>query len=299
MPHTDHSPTLPESADRPMTIGQCASLACLLEVAAPKPGNVHRGADFAEMGLVDFLVSATAIGPVMQRAREVGIGRTVLSAVEATRQLAGTNTNLGTVLLLAPLAAVPPTMSLDEGIAMVLEQLTHQDCHLVYQAIALARPGGLGQVDQMDVHRTPPDDLIDAMRAAAGRALVARQYTNQFSTVRHEIQAWLLDFLAEGTPLLPAIVHTHVRLMSEFPDSLIARKCGTGVARQAADRARRVIESGPAGQEPYQRALEDLDFWLRSDHHRRNPGTSADLIAATLFVALRDRRMTFPLQLRD
>src|SRR5262245_20637857 len=90
-----------------LSIGQCATLACLLEARAPKVGNVHRGADFDELTFTDFVVSAVAIGPAMEAAANTGVGRAVYNAVAATRQLVSTNTNLGMALLFAPLAAVP------------------------------------------------------------------------------------------------------------------------------------------------------------------------------------------------
>src|SRR5438105_9621055 len=88
-----------------LSIGQCATLACLLEATAPKVGNVHRGADFGDLTFTDFAVSAALIGPAMQLAATEGIGRAVHDAVAATRQIVPTNTNLGMCLLIAPLAA--------------------------------------------------------------------------------------------------------------------------------------------------------------------------------------------------
>ena len=122
-----------------MSIGSCATLACLLEATAPKPGNVHRGADFADMTFTDFVVSAAAIGPAMERAAERGVGTTVLEAVRATRRLVPVNTNLGTVLLLAPLAAVPRPQRLDVGVPQVLRTL-----------LRVAQPVGCGNVATCD-----------------------------------------------------------------------------------------------------------------------------------------------------
>ena len=102
-----------------------------------------------------------------------------------------------------------------------------------------------------------------------------------------------VDQKGEYVSLTDRIVHTHVRLMSQFPDSLIARKCGPTIARESADRASAVLGAGQVADEAYHRALADLDFWLRSDHHRRNPGATADLIAAGLFAGLRDGRIPF------
>src|SRR3954462_15952610 len=90
-----------------LSIGQCATLACLLEATAPKAGNVHRGADFDDLTFTDFAVSAVALGPPMDSAAATGVGRAVYDAVAATRTLVATNTNHGMALLMAPLAAVP------------------------------------------------------------------------------------------------------------------------------------------------------------------------------------------------
>ena len=90
------------------------------------------------------------------------------------------------------------------------------------------------------------------------------------------------------------IVHTHLELMARFPDSLIQRKCGEAVALTSASRASHVIAAGPVESDPYNRALADFDFWLRSDGNRRNPGTTADLIAAGLFVALLEGKVQPP-----
>jgi len=270
------------------SIGQCATLACLLEVAAPKPGNVHRGADFEDLTLEDYLTSAVAIAPAMEEAVDRPLGATILAAVEATRRAVGRNTNLGTVLLLAPLAKAPRSVSLERGVAAVLASCGPEDARDVYAAIRLAAPGGLGKVDQYDVAGPPPDDLLIAMRAAAGRDMVARQYVEDFRQVLGVAAPWLRDAMAQTRTLAEAIVHAFVRLLAEYPDSLIARKCGLATAEEAAARAARVLAAGSPGEEAYGRALADLDFWLRGDGHRRNPGTTADLIAAALFVGLRD-----------
>lgn len=288
MPPSSSTDQTTDPGDPALTTGQCASLACLLEVMAPKPGNVHRGADFDDLTFRDFVASSVAIAPAMQSATQRPAGQTVLDAIRATRALVGTNTNLGTVLLLAPLAAVPREAEIRGGVAEVLASLGPEDAVSVYRAIRLAQPGGLGRVEMADVHQSPPSDLLAAMRAAASRDLVARQYTNGFAEVFTAVVPWLADSAGHDWSLNDRIVVTHLRLMSQFPDSLIARKCGRRVAQQASVRAASVLEAGRPGQPAYCQALADFDFWLRSDHHRRNPGTTADLIAAGLFVALRD-----------
>jgi triphosphoribosyl-dephospho-CoA synthase len=153
----------------------------------------------------------------------------------------------------------------------------------------------MGRVPEADLSDPPPADLLSAMQLAADRDLVARQYTNSFSEVLGLAMPWLSDGLADGWPLSEAIVYVHLRLMSQLPDSLIARKCGRAVAQQSADRAAAVLQAGVPGEEAYYQGLADFDFWLRSDRHRRNPGTTADLIAAGLFALLREGRLEPPL----
>lgn len=277
-----------------LSIGQCATLACLLEATAPKVGNVHRGADFQGLTFADFVASAVAIGPAMQQAAEMGVGNTVATAIKATRALVDTNANLGIVLLIAPLAAVTPDQTLSNGISTVLQNLTPQDSALVYEAIRLAQPGGMGQTEQMDIAGAAPPSLLTAMQAARDRDLVARQYCDNFALVLNEIVPNLIRGQERGWSLLDNIIREHVRLISVYPDSLIVRKCGMETATRASTYAAQVLAAGDVDDENYHAALSDFDFWLRADDHRRNPGTTADLIAAALFAGLREEQLKPP-----
>lgn len=266
------------------SLGQMATLACLLEVSAPKPGNVHRGADFEDLTFYDFQTSAVAIGPVFDQAEKYRVGGIVLAALQATQAAVSTNTNLGLTLLMAPLAK---TTAFDKvAMQIVLNDLNAEDAQDVYQAIALAGAGGLGQVESMDVAAAAPESLLEAMHAAEDRDLIAAQYGNGFVDLFADAVGPLREKLAVGTILTEAIVETHVQFMSRHPDSLIARKCGVEIAEEAARRAHVVVDAGAQDLDLYVRELSELDFWLRSDGHRRNPGTTADFIGAAIFVGL-------------
>jgi triphosphoribosyl-dephospho-CoA synthase len=279
-----------------LDVGTCATLACLWEATAAKPGNVHRSADFDDVTYADFITSAAVIGPHLARSSEVGVGPAVLAATQATQQAVRSNTNLGTILLLAPLAAVPRDTPLADGIAQVLARLDLHDTACVYQAVRVARPGGLGRVAEGDVAAAPPQiSLVDAMQLAADRDLVARQYANNFREVLFAAAPLISAGLELCESLEEALVYAHLHLLAEYSDSLVARKCGPATAQQLADRAASVIAAGKPGEENYGWALSELDFWLRSDHHRRNPGTTADLLAAGLFVLLRDNQLPWPI----
>jgi triphosphoribosyl-dephospho-CoA synthase len=271
-----------------LSIGQCAALALVWEATAQKPGNVHRGADFEDLVYPDFLTVAALTAPVYEAARGRPLGDAVLEAVRQARLATGSNVNLGSALLLAPLAAAPRERPLAAAVRETLAGLTPKDSQNIYEAIRLAAPGGLGVADEHDVAGPAPDDLIAAMRAAADRDLVAAQYANGFADVLEFVAPALQRALAAGLGLNDAIVHVHLQVMSQYPDSLIARKCGVEAARVAASRAAKALAGGAPGSDAYFDAVADLDFWLRSAGHRRNPGTTADLLAAGLFALLRD-----------
>ena len=90
-----------------------------------------------------------------------------------------------------------------------------------------------------------------------------------------------------------------MQLLAEHPDSLIARKCGREMAERVSWMALQVLEEGFPGEVAYEKELANLDFFLRSDGHSRNPGTTADLLGAGLFAALREGIIEFPLPLRQ
>lgn len=275
-------------------IGLCAQLACVWEATARKPGNVHRYHDFDDAGYLDFLVSAAAITPVLETAPQRRVGETVLEAVRATRRVTLSNTNLGMILLLTPLAVVPPGMGLRAGLKQVLEALDVGDASNVYRAIRLAAPGGLGQAPEQDVVAEPTQTLRQVMALAADRDLVARQYADGFREVFDEGVPILEHALEQTNSLEAAIILCHLHLMAHHPDSLIARKRGPVEANEAAERAGRVLDEGWPHTRAGHAALAELDAWLRAEGHGRNPGTSADLTTACLFVALRVGSITVP-----
>lgn len=274
--------------------GLCAQIACIWEATARKPGNVHRYRDFADTTYPDFLLSAAAIAPAMTAACQHRVGVTVLEAVRATRRLASTNTNLGIVLLLAPLASVPPKDELRGGVERVLAGLDVEDARRVYEAIRLASPGGLGRAPEQDVRTEPTQTLRQVMALAADRDLVARQYANGFTDVFEEGVPALLMGLERSGSLEGAIVFAHLHLLAHQPDTLIARKRGWDEAQEASWRAGAVLDAGWPRTPASWGALEEFDAWLRAEGHTRNPGATADLLTACLFVLLRENTITLP-----
>jgi triphosphoribosyl-dephospho-CoA synthase len=175
-------------------IGVAAQIACLLEASAAKPGNVHPGAPFADARYEDFLLSGAAIGPAMAAAGEASVGAVIRRAVRATRHTVRANTNLGIVLLLAPLAKAAATLdprdaehddarcpALRDAIRRVLDGLDVEDAREAYAAIREAAPGGLGSAEAQDVAGEPTVTLREAMALAAERDSVAREYVTDYA----------------------------------------------------------------------------------------------------------------------
>ena len=266
-----------------------------MEALAPKVGNVHRGADFSDASVADFVLSGAAMSScfVELAAGKRSLGEGILSAVHAMKKSVQTNTYLGAILLLAPLAAVPRQQSLQQGLRTLLENLTPQDAKDVYEAILVAAPGGLGHSSTHDVRGQAPDCLLTAMKAGAERDLIARQYCHGFKDV-FQAAVPLLQAAVQKSPrgIAQAIVRTQLELLAQMPDTLIARKCGDRTAHAASMRAARVLAQ--SDDEAYASELADFDFWLRADGNRRNPGATADLITAALFVLLREGWLTPP-----
>ena len=272
-------------------IGIAAQVACTLEAIAPKPGNVHPAADFGDARFEDFLVSAAAIGPVLARAGDRGVGRTILEAVRATRRWVGTNTNLGIVLLLAPLAKAAAAAARDGDpaalrahLARVLAGLDVQDARDAYAAIREAAPGGLGTAPAHDVREPPNVTLREAMAAAADRDAVAREYVTDYAVTFDLAWPALQRARRDGLPWPDAVVETFLAVLADVPDTLVARKCGAEASAAVSREARGVRDRGGVRTEAGRRALAAFDRALRDPKNRRNPGTTADLVAAALFV---------------
>jgi len=259
-------------------------LACLLELSAAKPGNVTPAHDFSDMTYADMVRSALALGPVFarRRARVRTVGELIFDGVRATARVAATNTNLGIVLLFAPLVRAAATRREDETLRSATERtlarLDVDDAAAAFAAIARARPGGLGEAPEHDVRAPASVSLREAMAAAAHRDSIASEYATGYSVVFDTGLPRLADTLRDDVPTLEAIVSLHLSLLASHPDTLIARKAGAGAARAVSAAAREVLEGT--------RALADFDASLRGADHRLNPGTTADLVAATLLAAL-------------
>jgi triphosphoribosyl-dephospho-CoA synthase len=279
--------TLP--ARQAADVAAAAQLACLLEVSAPKPGNVSPFASFRDATYEDFLASAAAIGPALLLAGERSLGATIRAGVEATARWAPSNTNLGLVLLLAPLAQAalrPGEMSLRAQVAATLAATTVADARDAYVAIRSAAPGGLGRASEQDVASTPTATLREAMALARDRDAIAREYATDFETTFAIGGPALRRARSDGLAWRDAILEAYLALLAASPDTHIARKLGTDTAVTVQRRARAVLDAGGIRTTAGRDATAALDRELRDEANTLNPGATADLTGASIFVVL-------------
>jgi triphosphoribosyl-dephospho-CoA synthase len=288
MTHTEEQ-ALGRGALSAADVASVAQLACLLEVSAPKPGNVSPGRHFEDVRYEDFLASAAAIGPPLAGAGARGVGATVRLAIESTARWTRSNTNLGIVLLLAPMvraALQDGSVGLRERVRRVLDATTVDDARDVYVAIRRAAPGGLGRADAQDVADEPTMTLLDVMRLAAHRDGIAREYATAFE-VTFEAAAPALDRARrDGLSWDDAVVETFLILVAAGPDTHVTRRGGAALAAEVSERARTALAAGGVRSESGRHAIGEMDRALRGARNTANPGTAADITAAAIFVVL-------------
>jgi triphosphoribosyl-dephospho-CoA synthase len=277
-------------SSRAQSVAAAFVWACLAELDAPKPGNVHAFAGGHRMTIEDFVRSANAAaGPLSAAGSRVGAR--ILGAVEATSAAVGANTNLGIVLLCAPLAAAAEAAEADveapqlrAALGRVLRELDVEDATLAFRAIVKAAPAGLGHSSRHDVFTPATVSLLQAMAEAADRDRVARQYTTDFADV-FELGLPSFEAALNGRAEQKwATLAVFLSFLAAFPDTHIARKLGAERAAEVQREAKKFQTELRAAEQPVEilPALLAWDAALKAEGI--NPGTSADLTVATLFA---------------
>ncbi len=266
--------------------------ASVLEATAPKAGNVYPGRPFADLTHGDFVAAAEIAAEYLgDSGRPVSLR--LFDAVDKTLESIGTNVNLGILLLLAPLVAADESLGQEPAdnrdltawkmaIENALESMESDDQNYIFRAIARASPGGLGTVGKLDVQNGSDQtgSLLEAMQLAKTYDRVALQYATGYADLINHIVPVVRASIQESGDLLNGISMAHLRLLALDPDTLIARKNGVPVANMVWKRARSVVLGD-------RQSVAEFDALLRSSGHALNPGTTADLIAAALYLLLR------------
>jgi len=296
-------------------ISRCLELAILLEVSGyPKPGNVHRTADFPETRYEHFLASAVAIAPSFKRAAEQGIkvseekiapsevcvGNIIKDAVDIMGwSQSGGNTLLGAIILLAPIAVAAGMISnrfslpkLRGNIKVIVESTTPEDALDVYDAIAVVNPGGLGKSSKLDV--TDPASkkkilegqvtLFDTFEIASSYDSIASEWVHNYPITFDLGYPYFVRQLEETGDINTATVHAFLKILAEVPDTFISRKVGQAKAESISAEAGLVLKEGGLTTPLGRNLLQKLDSKLRDPEHDLSPGTTADITEAVLAI---------------
>jgi len=281
------------TASHSMTSAQLASAyqqACLAEIEAIKPGNVHLFADGHGMQVQDFIQSAEVSAAVIAKPDST-LGERIFQSVDATWQAVGCNTNLGIVLLCAPiiqaslqLKSCSPETALFASLNQVLSATTQLDAEWAFKAINLAQPAGLGDADTHDVKAPAVCNLQAAMKAAADRDMIALQYSNGFHHLITEGLPQFAQALSQWGNEAWAVTALYLYWLSHYPDSHIVRKYGGTVAQQVQQQAAVHHQDFLAQTNPKHYFSILLHFDADLKEKNINPGTSADMTVATLLL---------------
>ena len=270
------------------TPGWCAAAASLLEATARKPGNVHPEASFPDLRYDDLCKAAVTIAPVLDTANQRPLGTVIEEAVLKSRVVSQSNANLGIILAVAPLVASSDSLGYPLSASLVRSRIAacdEADAEAIYSAIRAAGAGGLGHRSQHDVADHPPSSIKTAMRLAA-RAVpadsIAALWADGYESLWNGPLADLDNFETTGCGWEETIIRTALSQLTRTPDSLIARRHGTPTAVAVSTRAAAVL---PLLGDEYASEIVTFDSFLRQPK-RLNPGTTADLIAAALYIHL-------------
>jgi triphosphoribosyl-dephospho-CoA synthase len=296
-------------------ISKCIELAILLEVSADKPGNVNFVVGFEGTRVEHFLASAVASAPFFEEAAnrgiavsnhklrisDVGIGQIIKKCVaDINAWQKGGNTLLGTVILFAPLAVaagMAPTKGnfafeiprLRENVKLAVESTTPEDAVNLYEAIDIAKPSGLNGAPDLDVHNPHSKErilkdkvsLYQVFKIAAGYDDVCSEWVNNYPIIFNLAYPYLMEQL-KSRDLNTAIIHTFLKVLSEHPDTFIARKVGFEKASEISLDAKKVLQLGGIETPQGRKSILDFDRKLRESGNLFNPGTTADVTAAAL-----------------
>ncbi len=260
--------------------------ACLAEIEALKPGNVHVFADGHGMHIQDFIRSAEQSAPVIT---QVGLhlGECIYQSVDATWQAVGCNTNLGIILLCAPIIQsllTPSQDSLQIQLKQMIDNATEEDTEWLFKAIRLANPGGLGEAEVHDVNEKARCTLIEAMQASAGKDFIAMQYSNGFMNIFNEGLHQYREALLRTENSAWAITELYLYWLSRYSDSHVLRKHGLKIAQRVQLDALLHYKAFKTHTNPKRYFSELLAFDQALKAEKINPGTCADLTVATTLL---------------
>ncbi len=288
-------------------IAKLAQIASVLEVSGyPKPGNVHRNRNYDDMVFEDFIISGVVIGNTMEEAAlhsksienlsDANLGKYIFDAVSETDRWIANNTNLGIMMMCVPIAAAASISDdfsqIQENVGRLMDATTVEDAVNLYDAISLADAGGMGDQEEFDVMSEKAKDelrannqtMYDVLKISAGWDRLALELTSKMPVsfgIGYPTFSKFIDNCDDVDAINKATVLTFMTLLSEIPDTLISRKYGDEVAEEVSKKAKELLEFKDS--DDFVDRLLEFDDYLYENKY--NPGTTADLTAASIFIS--------------
>jgi triphosphoribosyl-dephospho-CoA synthase len=295
-------------------ISKCLELAILLEVSADKPGNVNFVVGFEGTRIEHFLASAVAAHASFEEAAnrgiavsnhklrisDAGIGEIIKKcAADIDAWQKGGNTLIGTVMLFVPLAVAAGMTPMQDNsfdfselrknLKFAIESTTPEDAVHLYEAIDIAKPSGLNGAPDLDVHDPHSKErllneqvsLFQVFKIAAGYDGICSEWVNNYPITFNLAYPYLMAQL-KSRELNTAIIYTFLKVLSEHPDTFIARKVGVEKAREISLDAQKILELGGVETAKGKQSILEFDKKLRESGNLYNPGTTADITASAL-----------------
>jgi len=285
-------------------IAQAVQIASLLEASAAKPGNVYPTKNFKDLNYHHFLYSSAAVFPAFLNLENKSVGKIILEGVKQTHSFIKTNTNLGILLLIAPLAAAYAGLRkknlvktdnkeelkqlLQQEISLILNNLTRKDAELAYEAINYSKAGNLAEVEDGDIKDRVELTLYQAMKLAQNRDQIAAEYVNDFSFTFNFAYPVFKKNQKKFSKLNDVIIQSYLEILAEHPDTLIARKWGNDFAVEISEKTKKLLNKlkNITDYKIRKQEIQKFDKYLRSKEEKINPGTTADFIAAVIFLEI-------------
>ena len=292
---------------KPEQIGKIVEIASVLEVSGyPKPGNVHRTRNYDDMVFQDFVISGVVIGDTMEevanQAKEIDdlsnaeLGKYILQAVNETNKWIETNTNLGIMMMCIPIAASAAISNgfdeIQENVGRLMDATTVEDAVNLYDAINVADAGGMGDQEEFDVMSEKAKDelrannqtMYDVLKISAGWDRLANELTSKMPVCFEIGYPTFSDFWKtcdDVDVINKASVLTFMTILSQVPDTLISRKYGNEIAEAVSRKAEGILKF--KDDDSFVEKLLEFDDYLYENKY--NPGTTADLTAASIFLS--------------
>ena len=298
------------NCEKAQHISRCLQLAILLEVSADKPGNVNFAASFQGTRAEHFLASAVAAGPSFQEAayrgisiaedklgvNQAGLGGLIRFGVkDISEWQRGGNTLLGTIMLFVPIAVAAGMTPTEKGFKMDFSQLrknidsvikasTAMDSVHLYEAIDIAMPSGLNEAPDLSVKDPNSKQrllnenvtLYKVFEIAKDYDDICSEWINNYPITFDLAYPYLMEQLKKGDQNT-AVINTFLKILSEHPDTFIARKAGIEKAREVSAEAKKALQLGGAATAEGKKAITEFDKnapqsrkQLQSRNHRRH-----------------------------